>query len=152
MPTRQDTFLVELWVEDDPGGSTNGSSPPGNYFDVWDKKTGGDVDSDEVVYYPGGMVGRIALGGRVTYTNITLQRIYDGIVDHQAAQVMLDGVGKAVVEVNQRPMDINGHAYGTTLTWVGKLKRVRIPDVDSEGTAAALFEVEITVNQEPQMS
>ena|SRR5215472_9944704 len=134
--TRQDTWQVVLKYQ-------------GNNMGLWDKKTGGDVDSDEVTYYPGGMVDRISLGGRVTYTNITLQRIYDGVVDGGAINDLLSGVGKATCEIHQRAMDINGQAYGKSVVWIGKLKRCRVPDVDSEATAAALIELEITIGSLP---
>jgi len=39
--------------------------------------------------------------------------------------------------------------YGKAVVWTGKLKRVLIPDVDSEATAAALIEVEISVDSAP---
>src|SRR5215831_17271628 len=134
--TRQDMFVVRLTVE-------------GNSFGIWDKKTGGELDSDEVKYYPGGMNAPVTLGGRVNPGNITLQRLYDRIDDHQRINTLLNGVGKALVSVSQRPMDLDGHGYGKTIVWTGKLKRVLVPDVDSEAQSAAMVEVEITVDGQP---
>lgn len=135
--TRQDTWQVVLIYE-------------GNNWGLWDKKTGGATDSDEVTYYPGGMADRISLGGRVTYDNVTLQRLYDGIDDHQYINDLLNGVGKGHCEIHQRPMDINRNPYGKSVVWIGTLKRVLVPDVDSEATAAAMLELEITIGALPQ--
>lgn len=131
-PQREDMFVIELLI--------NNSS-----FGIWDKKTGGDLDSDEVTYYPGGMVDRIALGGRVLPANITLSRIYDGVEDHARINTMLNAVGKGSCKVTQNPLDVNGNRYGKKVTWSGILKKVLVPNVDSETTAAAMIELEITV-------
>jgi len=135
--TRQDMFVVRLLVA-------------GNSFGIWDKKTGGEFDSDEVKYYPGGMNDVVVLGGRTTPGNITLQRLYDRVDDHDRINTLLNGVGKYKCTVSQRPMDTDGNGYGKSVYWVGKLKRVLVPDVDSEATSAALIEVEISVEGKPQ--
>lgn len=134
--TRQDTFVVRLHV--------NGES-----FDVWDKKTGGELDSDSTIYYPGAMRKQLDLGGRRTAGNLTLQRLYDRIDDHDKINTLLNGVGSAKVTVTQRPLDEEGHEHGKAITWNGRLKRVLVPDVDSESSSAALIEVEITVKGTP---
>jgi|SRR5215831_4013097 len=134
---RQDMFVVRLLVA-------------GNSWGIWDKKTGGEYDSDEVKYYPGGMNKVVSLGGRQTPGNITLQRLYDRIDDNERINTLLNGVGKISCTVSQRPMDLDGNGVGKTVYWTGKLKRVLVPDVDSEATSAALVEVEITVDGAPQ--
>src|SRR5215831_18695795 len=122
--TRQDMFVVRLTVE-------------GNSFGIWDKKTGGELDSDEVKYYPGGMNLPVTLGGKVTPGNLTLQRLYDRLDDHDRINDLFNAVGRGKVSVSQRPMDLNGDGYGKPVIWTGKLKRVLVPDVDSESTTAA---------------
>lgn len=137
--TRQDTWVVRLSIG-------------GNHFGIWDKKTGGELDSDEVVYYPGGMLPKLSLGGRVMPGNITLQKLYDGVDDHKEhIGLLMRGVGKWDATVTQRPLDLNGQPYGKAIQWKGKLKRVLVPDVDSEATSAAMLEVEITVEGTPQV-
>jgi len=134
--TRQDTFCVILYVA-------------GNSLGVWDKKTGGDLDSDEVKYYPGNMAAVQSLGGRLVPNNITLQRLYDRQDDHDNINYMLNLVGRANCKVTQRPLNFDTTGYGKAIVWTGKLKRVLVPDVDSEATAAALIEVEISVDSAP---
>lgn len=134
--TRQDTFVLRLTVNGVP-------------FGIWDKKTGGELDSDSTTYYPGGMRAQQDLGGRKTAGNITLQRLYDRIDDHDRINTLLNGAGRAKITITQRPMDEDGNEYGKSITWNGRLKRVLPPDVDSESSAAAIIEIECTVKGTP---
>jgi len=150
-------FSLELWVA-------------GNSLGDWDKKTGGEVDSEEVKYYPGGIYEPISLGGRINPGNITLQRLLDRNDDWESGGAdpdkgtpvgggpgqgtvsrLLAAVGKHEAKVTMRPLDLNGDFYGLRrLVWTGIVKRVLIPDVDSESTSAALIEVEISVSRRPE--
>lgn len=134
--TRQDTFVIRLTI--------NGES-----FGIWDKKTGGELDSDTTTYYPGAMRAQQDLGGRKTAGNITLQRLYDRFDDHDRINTLLAGAGRAKCTVSIRPMDEDENEYGKTIVWNGRLKRVLPPDVDSESSAAALYEVEIAIKGFP---
>lgn len=135
-PTRSDTFRVTLMVD----GTETG---------IWDKKTGGELDSDELKYSPGGMLPQLSLGGKVNPGNVTLQREYDRVDDHDKINFLLNRVGKARTTVSQRPLDFDGNPYGKAVLWHGTLKRVQVPDVDSEGNSAALIEVEISTDGKP---
>jgi hypothetical protein len=135
-PTRQDTFQINLTLN-------------GQGMGIWDKKTGGELDSNELTYMPGGMAPRLSLGGQKLPGNLTLQRAYDRIMDHDKINTFLNAVGKGTVKVTQRPLDFDGHPYGKSVIWHGILKRVNVPDVDSEGNAVAMMEIEITVGNNP---
>ena len=135
--SRQDQFAITLSVG-------------GNDYGFWDKKTGGELDSDEVKYYPGATDQSVSLGGRLNPGNVVLQRLYDRVDDHQGNAnhnigKLLLAVGKQQCVITQRPLDPDGNPFGNRIVWNGTLKRVLVPDVDSEGTGAALIEVEITV-------
>lgn len=130
--TRQDTWTIRVNLNGVPLG-------------IWDKKTGGELDSDELKYHPGGMVPPISLGGKKTVGNITLTREYDRRDDHDKINTLLNAVGRGDVTVSQRPMDFDGNEYGRPIIYKGTLKRVNLPDVDSEGTGASLYEMEVTV-------
>ena len=134
--SRQDQFAITLNVN-------------GHDYGFWDKKTGGELDSDEVKYYPGATDQSVSLGGRVNPGNVTLQRLYDRTDDDPYIQLLFNAVGKGSATVTQRPIDADGNLFGRRITWLGTLKRITVPDVDSEGTAAALLEVEITVAGNP---
>jgi len=144
-PTRSDTFEVTVEVQD----VTNPNLPMLD-LGVWDKKSGGQGDSEETTYPPGGMKPNVSLGGRQTVENVTVSRLYRLVRDHQNLLARLyAGRGKAEMVVKQQPLDINGHAFGQPITWRGKLKRVTPPDHDSESNDAALIELEMTVEGEP---
>jgi hypothetical protein len=66
VPVREDTVLVTVSVDDRDLG-------------IFDQKTGGEIDSEESKYNPGGMVGEISLGGRRTIGNVTVERYYDAL-------------------------------------------------------------------------
>ena len=134
--TRQDTFKVWLFVDHRNVG-------------IWDKKTGGELDSDELKYYPGNMAPAISLGGKKLPGNITLQREFDGQVDGDWLPFLFASAGSKRATVHQKPLDFDGNGYGKTITWHGILKKVQVPDHDSEGNAAALIEVEISVDKVP---
>jgi len=134
--TRQDTWVIRVHL--------NGVS-----FGVWDKKTGGELDSDDIKYYPGGMVPPIMLGGKKTTGNVTLQRNYDRIDDHGKINTLLAAVSSGKVTISQRPMDVDGHEIGSSIIYTGKLKRVNVPDTDSESQTASLYEIEVTINGYP---
>jgi hypothetical protein len=133
-PTRQDTFRVTLTID-------------GKNYGVWDKKTGGDVDSNELKYRPGGMGPIQSMGGTRVTNNITLQRDYDRVRDHDHVNEFLKAVGKKRATVHQQPLDLDGNPYGKAIHWHGVFKRVLAPDHDSEGSGAAMIEVEISVDE-----
>lgn len=135
-PTRQDTFAIRVHLN-------------GEAMGIFDKKSGGEVDSDTVLYYPGAMGAPISLGGRRTTGNVTLQREYDRIDDHGQINKWIRAAGRAKVDVAVRPMDIDANEFGKALNYTGTLKRVSFPDVDSESTSAALLEIEVVINGFP---
>ena len=121
----------------------------GQYTGTWDKRTGGELDSEETKYSPGGMGDPISLGGRVTPTNVVLQKIYDYDNDHNMIDVWYAAVGSKPVDIFSVPLDRNGAPYGMPIQHSGTLKRVHVPDVDSEASTAALFEIEVTIGPVP---
>lgn len=137
--TRADTWALHLTVA-------------GVDWDIWDKKTGGQLDSEEYKYSPGAMATQVSLGGRRTTENLTVQRLYRKERDHDRVQALFDGVGKAKCVLKQQPMDPDGNRYGNPVVWNGTLKRVQVPDVDSERSEAALIELEITVDGYPVLA
>lgn len=135
-PTRQDTWVIRAVLNGTPLG-------------IWDKKTGGEIDSEDTKYYPGGMLPPIMLTGRRTTGNVTLQRLYDRIDDHDKINTLLTAAGRGDMSITQRPMDPDGHEYGKSITYTGKLKRVQVPEVDSESSTAAMVEIEVTIDGFP---
>lgn len=134
--TRKNTWAVRLFV--------NGES-----FGIWDVKTGGEVDSEESKYSPGGMLPTIVLGGKKITGNVTLNRFYDLIDDHSRINTLIKASGSGKIIISQRPMDPDGNEFGASITYIGKLKRTNPPETDGNSGDAALIEVECTIAGEP---
>jgi len=128
---RKDQYAVNVSVD-------------GTKLGVFDVMTGGDADTTEVVYKPGGMVPQISLGGIVTIAQVVLSRLYDLARDHDNMPWLLSRVGKGNVVITKQPLDVDGNAYGKPLTYGGTLKRVTPPPVDSNTPDAAILELEVT--------
>lgn len=112
---------------------------------VWDTKTGGDVDSNDTTYRPGALGPQITLGGQKTTSNITVTRLYDRNADGAIVAVLLDAVGKGQLGVTQSAIDDDGNSFSPHVVWIGKLKRVLLPDVDSNSDDAAMIELEMSI-------
>lgn len=133
---RQDTYSVSVQVDNRPLG-------------VFDKKSGGEVDSTETVFRPGGLGEQIALGGPVSTTNLVVQRHYDQDV-HELYKWLVQRVGRGVGRITQQPLDEDGNVSGTApINYLGKLKRVAAPQVDSEISGAAMLVLEFTILGRP---
>jgi hypothetical protein len=137
-PTRKDTYNVTVTVD-------------GRRLGTFDKSTGGDLDSDEFKYYPGGMVPPVSLGGKVNPGNVVVTRLYRLARDHQAVQFLYNCVGRKEGTVVRQPLDIEGNPYGSPIVWNGTLKRVTVPEVDSESSDPGLLELEFTPMGNPQV-
>lgn len=132
---RQDTYSVRVSVE-------------GRDLGVWDKLSGGEVDSEETTYRPGGLADQITLGGAVTTGNLTVSKLYDEAV-HGLYHWLVGLAGRGTGVVTKQPLDADGHAFGRPIVYSVRLKSVTAPEVDSEGNDAALIEVEFSVNGRP---
>jgi hypothetical protein len=142
-PTRSDTWAVFVQVEDIRTGRMMD-------LGIWDKKDGGEVDSEETKYKPGGMQSQVSLGGSKLTGNVTFSRLYRLLRDHATVhQTLITGAGRASVILMQQPLDINGNQFGRPIVYRGTLKRVSPPTVDSESSDPAMIELEMTIDGEP---
>jgi len=133
--SREDQYNVTVAVS--YGGETRS-------LGTFDGLTGGEVDSEETKFWPGGLGQQISLGGRRSVANVTVSRLYDLARDHPTMGWLFGGVGKADVTVTKTSITVDGVATGRSLVYKGKLKSVSPPDHDSESSDAALFEMEIS--------
>jgi hypothetical protein len=129
--SRQDQYNVTVTID-------------GADYGTWDKMGGGEVDSEEKKYKPGGLAPEVSLGGSQTVGNITVSRLYDLARDHGTVKELLGRVGKAVVVVSKQPLDADGNAFGAPIVYRGTLKTCTPPEVDSESSDAAMIELEVT--------
>jgi hypothetical protein len=109
---------------------------------VFDTMKGGEVDSDEQKYRPGGMADPVSLGGAVTMGNVTVSRLYVLERDHATIHQLLSVVGKAGITVSKQPLDTNRVPYGRPLVYTGKIKTVTPPEHDSTSSDPAMLEIE----------
>jgi len=109
---------------------------------TFDKFTGGEVDSDEQKYRPGGMANPISLGGAVTMGNVTVSRLYVLERDHAIMHQLLSLVGVAAITASKQPLDTNKVPYGRPLVYRGKIKQVTPPDHDSTSSDPGVYDIE----------
>ena len=131
--TRQDQYSVTVIID----GVNTG---------IWDKMSGGEMDSEEVKYRPGGMAEQISLGGSRQIGNVTVSRLYDLDRDHPTIKTWMNRAGKAQVSVSKQTLVSDGNAYGAPLVYNGVLKTVTPPEHDSESSDAAMVELEISTS------
>lgn len=116
---------------------------------VWDTKDGGEVDSDDNLFKPGGMADQYSLGGSVNVSNLTFSRNYRKGRDHPESQRLINRAGKGKIRAVGVPLDHDGVKFGKPFTYNGTLKRVAFPKHDSNSNAAAMVEIEVTVAGKP---
>lgn len=131
--TREDTWLITLSID-------------GRDMGVWDTKSGGELDSEEAKYRPGGMLAEISLGGSRTTGNLTISRYCDRLRDWPTIKWLASRVGAGRVSCGVTPLDPNGARAGDPLVYTGTLKTVTPPEIDSTGTDAAMIELECTID------
>lgn len=116
---------------------------------VWDKFSGGDIDSDDTKYRAGGRAPEESLGGTRTVSNVTLSRLFRIERDFGVLQRLIDGAGVTDVQITRSYLDpssvaVNSPAYGNVV-YVGKLKAVKQPEHDSNSSDASMVEIECSV-------
>jgi hypothetical protein len=132
-PTREDTWSVSVKVADRQLG-------------IFDSFSGGEIDSEEAKYAPGGMAAEISLGGRRTNGNVTVGRYLDRALDWPLVKWLASQVGGARVTIGVIPLAFDGSAGGAPLVYSGTLKTVTLPDIDSTGSDVARLELECTMD------
>src|SRR3954447_11033966 len=130
-PTRQDTWSISCTVD-------------GRDLGIFDSTGGGELDSEEAKYKPGGMGPEISLGGSQTIGNLTIGRYMDRGRDWPLVTWLIGrrGAGRATVGIT--PLNPQGVVGGSPLTYTGTLKQVTPPEVDSTGNDTSKLELEIT--------
>lgn len=131
--TRKDTYSLSLTIE-------------GRDCGIWDKMTGGGVDSEETKYRPGALADEISLGGQQTFENVTVSRLYDLDRDHgDLVKFLMNRAGRGEGVLVKQPLDRDKVPYGDPLVYTITLKSCKPPEVDSESSDAGLLEIEGTV-------
>jgi hypothetical protein len=111
--------------------------------DPFDAQTGGDTDSTETKYRPGGMAPEVSLGGAVSTANIVITRNFALGRDDVLMAPLRNAAGKKQASCTVQPLDGDGNSFGTPWTFSGVLQRVRGPQPDSMSQDPAMLELEI---------
>lgn len=116
----------------------------GSPLGVFDKMTGGEIDSEETKYKPGAMAPQVSLGGSVTVNNVMVSRLFRLNRDPALLPALKSRVGKGTVRVSKQSLDVDGNPFGTPLVYTGILKQLTFPEPDSESSSAALLALEVS--------
>lgn len=111
---------------------------------LWDTLSGGDVESEETKYRPGGMTPQVSLGGSVTVNNITLGRLLNREDWDFMHALMANRVGKAEVVVARQPLDADANPFGRPMVYRGVLMSVNPGDTDSNSSDAQVWEITVS--------
>lgn len=122
---------------------SNTVSIDGRAMGVWDTLDGGESDSEETKYKPGGMQPEVSLGGSRTFGNLTLSRLL-AQSDWEFMRTMMNQTGRAKCIVSRQPLDADGNPWGRPLTYRGVLKAVTPGSTDSNSSDALTWEIEIS--------
>lgn len=111
----------------------------------WDTTAGGDVDSNEIKYRPGGMHTERAIGGPRIVSNLTVTKMMELPTDWATMLRLMPRVGKAKVVVTRVPLDPDANPVGAPpLIYTGVLKTVIPPEHAAEGNAIGMWQLVIS--------
>ena len=110
---------------------------------VFDKLVGGEVDSTETKYNPGGMAKPVSLGGAQIFGNVTVSRLYRLDRDHPIIHTLYNLAGKGGITITKQPLDVDGNAYGRPITINGTIKLVKAPEHDSTSSNPGILDIEV---------
>lgn len=115
----------------------------GRPMGIWDTLDGGESDSEETKYKPGGMQPEVSLGGSRSIGNLTLARLL-GREDWDFMHSLMNRTGVAKVTVSRQPLDTDGNPFGRALTYRGTLKTVTPGATDSTSSDAQTWEIVVS--------
>lgn len=115
----------------------------GRPMGVWDSLDGGESDSEETKYKPGGMQPEVSLGGSRMIGNLTLARLL-GRQDWDYMHRLMNRTGNAKCTVSRQPLDTDGNPFGRPLTYRGTLKTVTPGATDSTSSDAQTWEIVVS--------
>lgn len=115
----------------------------GRPMGVWDTLDGGESDSEETKYKPGGMQPEISLGGSRSIGNLTLARLLTR-QDWDFMRTAMNNTGTWRCTVSRQPLDIDGNPFGRPLTYRGVLKTVTPGATDSSSSDAQMWEIVVS--------
>lgn len=118
----------------------------------WAGLTGGDMDSDPTVFYPGGMRPARSLGGSTTTDEVTMSKLLDDLTDDDV-RWLIDRQGtESPVVATRLFLDAANRATRRPLVYRGTLKRVGFGEYDAESSDPLLIEIELSITGKPTLA
>jgi hypothetical protein len=123
--------------------------PYGNF----DKFAGGDSTSTPSKYRPGGMGPEKSLVALPVFSDITVSKVYETVLDHQRiadlhngnANAGILGAGKSQAVCSLQPLDDSGTPWGNARVYTGRLATVKDGSTDSMSNSPRMWEIDIVV-------
>jgi hypothetical protein len=113
---------------------------------VFNKRGGGEFDSEESKTRPAGGRRQVAHGGAPTVENVTLTAEFVPARDHADIQFLKKVRGWAEAGVVENYLDANGSVLAVGDTWTGVVKRVNTGSYDANSSDPREFEIEISTH------
>lgn len=117
----------------------------GRDLGVFDTLKGGDSTVKSSMHRPGGMGPEKSYRGLPTYGTITVDRVLERERDWEIVRWLEDQAGGVRAQATRQPLDEQGNAWGTPMTWSGRLGTVKHGDTDSTSSNPLMFQVDIDV-------
>lgn len=128
---RQDEFSCSLTVDGRPTPF------------VWQKSSGGAVDSEGSKSFPGDMLPQKAHGGPKTTEELTLEAEIVPARDMETIEWLESRAGKGDANVTESICDADGNSFQVMNRWTGKLKKVDRGGGDATSANPRVLTVEI---------
>lgn len=128
----QVTVTVDL-----PSGTTS--------LGVFDKRTGGDTQSQPPKHRPGGGGPEKSYAALPTYADVVVSRVYERSRDHELMRTLGNNAGRVKATVTEQPLDDDFHAWGSPVIWRGRLSTTKPGDYDSTSSAVRMLELTVIV-------
>lgn len=113
---------------------------------TFEVKSGGGAGSTVSSYTPGGSRTPVVDGGRQTFEDLTVNRVWVPARDRPLVGQLLNARGGVNFNVSDQSTDANLAPIGDPVVWAGMLSAVNYPDYDSEGDDQARLELVFVIS------
>lgn len=108
---------------------------------VFDTRGGGATKAGVSKYRPGGMAKPKVRKGLPETDDVTVGREFEEDRDNDLAKHLRTRAGRALMSVNEQPLDSEGVPFGKPTTWTGVLDSVDTGEADSESADGRKLEL-----------
>lgn len=113
---------------------------------TFEAKTGGGAGSETSSYTPGGTNKPVIQGGRLTFEDLTCNRVWLNERDRPLVGLLLKARSAIRFNIADQHLDQNYLPVGDPVVWHGVLSDYNHPDADSESTESARLTLVFTID------